>query len=232
MTTLHAVPQLDALTEASTESTESEAPRSDTFRIAVTRADMEPYMVLVQQVVSRVLRRLPSNVGRDDLVAAGSYGLMDALRRSPGERGEQFEAYARIRIRGAVIDELRTQDWLGRSARAHANAQAVEGDHATSSTIIGIEDLPEAQRTIASVDASPFDLVARRSERDALGRAVSALPEREAQIVDLHYFQGVQFHDIAEKMKVSRARVSQLHSRALKMLRPLLLADREEESAA
>jgi len=215
MTTLRAVRSPDAQLEM------EECP-SGTFAIAVTSADMAPYMGLVQQVVSRVLRRLPCSIVRDDLVAAGSYGLMDALRRSPGERGEQFEAYARIRIRGAIIDELRTQDWLGRSARAHANAQAIESDGTPAHTIVGIDDLPEAQRTLACVESSPYDLVARRSERAALGKAVSSLPEREAQIVDLHYFQGVQFHDIATKMQVSRARVSQLHSRALSMLRPLL----------
>ena len=210
---------------------ETEPPRSGSFAIAVTGAVMEPYMRLVQQVVSRVLRRLPCSVARDDLVAAGSYGLMDALRRSGGERGEQFEAYARIRIHGAIIDELRTQDWLGRSARAHANAQVVEPDGVPANAIVGIDDLPEAQRAIASVESSPYDLAARRSERDALGRAVSCLPEREAQIVDLHYFHGVQFHDIAAKMRVSRARVSQLHSRALRMLRPLL-AERQDDYAA
>ena len=221
MTTLHAVAAPDAPFE-------SDPPRSGSFAVAVTGAVMEPYMRLVQQVVSRVLRRLPCSVARDDLVAAGSYGLMDALRRSGGERGEQFEAYARIRIHGAIIDELRTQDWLGRSARAHANAQAVELEGVP---IIGIDDLPAAQRAIASVEASPYDLAARRSERDALGRAVSCLPEREAQIVDLHYFHGVQFHDIASQMRVSRARVSQLHSRALRMLRPLLV-ERQSEYAA
>jgi len=89
-----------------------------------TREELTLYMPLVHQVVCRVLRKLPPNVLRDDLVAAGAFGLIDALRKSP-ERGPAFDWYARIRIRGAVVDELRSQDWLTRRARTRATkAQA------------------------------------------------------------------------------------------------------------
>jgi RNA polymerase sigma factor for flagellar operon FliA len=207
------------------------SPESGTMKIAipVSAADMAPYMNLVGQVVARVLRRLPRNVLREDLVAAGTYGLMDALRKSKGERDERFECYARIRIHGAVIDELRNQDWLARSARADVTAQAKADDRSSSTTIVGIDDLPEGQRGVTAIGESPFDLAERRSQRDALAKAVQSLPEREANIVDLHYFQGVQFKEIAAQLKVSEARVSQLHTRALGMLRPLLAS---EENAA
>src|ERR1700733_544925 len=73
-----------------------------------TREELTLYMPLVHQVVGRVLRKLPPNVLRDDLVAAGAFGLIDALRKSV-DRGPAFDWYARIRIRGAVVDELRSQ---------------------------------------------------------------------------------------------------------------------------
>jgi RNA polymerase sigma factor for flagellar operon FliA len=207
---------------------EASEPKSGVFRISlfpVTRADIEAHMGLVHQVVARVVRRLPRAVLRDDLVAAGSHGLMDALRRTQGKRDERFTAYAKIRIRGAIIDELRKQDWLARAARADANARArAEGE--TASTIVAIDDLPESQHGDASCEVSPFEAVARLSDRKALARAVARLPEREARIVDLHYFQGVPFKEIATSLGVSEPRVSQLHSRALTMLRSLL----EEES--
>ena len=66
------------------------------------------HMPLVRQVVARFLRRLPSSVLRDDLMAAGVYGLVDALRKNGGDLGPAFEGYARIRIRGAILDELCT----------------------------------------------------------------------------------------------------------------------------
>src|SRR5580704_6104653 len=94
-----------------------------------TREELTAYMYLVHQVVARVLRKLPPNVLRDDLVAAGTFGLVDALRKS-ADRGPAFDWYARIRIRGAVVDELRAQDWLTRRARtrvAKAQAQGESG---------------------------------------------------------------------------------------------------------
>jgi RNA polymerase sigma factor for flagellar operon FliA len=205
---------------------ENERP-SGVMRIApaaITSAEVAENMPLVHGIVARILRRLPRSVLREDLVAAGSHGLMDALRRSPGPRDARFEAYAKIRIRGAIIDELRSQDWLARAARADANAKARASD--TSATmVIGFDDLPESQQVAASSDASPFDQAARVSERSALAKAVLSLPEREARIVDLHYFQGVPFKAIAASLGVSEPRISQLHARALAKLRPLLEAN-------
>lgn len=209
------------------------AAKSGTYRIPVlvSSADMAPYMDLVHQVVARVLRRVPRNVLREDLVAAGTYGLMDALRRTIGTRDDRFEGYARIRIRGAIIDELRNQDWLARSARAEVNAQACAEDRSSSMTIVGLDDLPEAQRNVVAIQESALELTERHAQRSVLAKAVARLPEREAKIVVLHYFQDVQFKDIAVEMKVSEARISQLHTRALGMLKPLL-ADDDEDCAA
>src|SRR5258708_851660 len=74
----------------------------------------------------RLLRKLPPNVLRDDLLAAGTFGLVDALRKS-ADRGPAFDWYARIRIRGAVVDELRAQDWLTRRARTRVARAQAEG---------------------------------------------------------------------------------------------------------
>lgn len=191
------------------------------------RQELSLHMPLVQQVVARVQRRLPPNVLRDDLLAAGAIGLLDALRRSP-QRGPQFEAYARIRIRGAVIDELRAQDWLPRRARTRA-ARADEGvgPAADRSTIVGLYDLPEVQASsiVDESRANPEEEVEQHSERAALERAVAQLPEREASIVTWHYFEGVAFKEIATRLGVSEPRISQLHARAMGRLRTNLEPD-------
>src|ERR1700730_1751196 len=108
-----------------------------------TREELTLYLPLVHQVVGRVLRKLPPNVLRDDLVAAGSFGLIDALRKS-ADRGPAFDWYARIRIRGAVVDELRTQDWLTRRARTRVTKAQAHGE-ARGATVVGFDDLPESQ---------------------------------------------------------------------------------------
>ena len=75
---------------------------------------------LVQHVVSEIVARVPRSVPRDDLVSAGMLGLTQAARGWDSSRGVSFEGYARIRINGAVLDELRDRDWASRSVRAEA----------------------------------------------------------------------------------------------------------------
>ncbi len=75
------------------------------------------HLPLVHTVVDRVAAHLPPTVDRDDLFHAGVLGLMDALTRFDASRDNAFSTYAVMRIRGAVIDELRARDWVPRSAR-------------------------------------------------------------------------------------------------------------------
>src|SRR3984957_7281968 len=133
-----------------------------------TREELGLYMPLVHQVVGRVLRKLPPNVLRDDLVAAGAFGLLDALRKSV-DRGPAFDWYARIRIRGAVVDELRSQDWLTRRARTHA-AKAQALGESGGIAVGGFDDLPESQAQGFADEsmATPQEQVEKRMDRIAL----------------------------------------------------------------
>jgi len=70
---------------------------------------------LVKRIAYHLAARLPSSVEVDDLIQAGTIGLLDAARHYNGERGASFETYAGIRIRGAMVDELRKGDWAPRS---------------------------------------------------------------------------------------------------------------------
>jgi len=187
-----------------------------------SQEDLVAFMPLVHQVVARMLRRLPPNVLRDDLVAAGTIGLIDALRKS-AERGPAFEWYARIRIRGSVVDELRAQDWLSRRTRSELVKAKARGE-AAAMAVVGLDDLPERE-SLGLADSStpsPLQLVETHLTRAALEKAVRALPEREASIVAQHYFEGVAFKDIAKRFGVSEPRISQLHARAMGRLRELM----------
>ncbi len=85
------------------------------------RPDISPYLPLVRSVVNQMVSRLPRNVDRDDLTSAGVIGLIHAARQFDDSRGVPFEQYARIRIRGAVLDELRNMDPLSRASRQDVN---------------------------------------------------------------------------------------------------------------
>jgi RNA polymerase sigma factor for flagellar operon FliA len=78
------------------------------------------YTALVSAVAHRVASGLPSHVEHADLVQSGVFGLIDAVERFDPQRCPRFESYAAQRIRGAILDELRAQDWVPRSVRGRA----------------------------------------------------------------------------------------------------------------
>jgi RNA polymerase sigma factor for flagellar operon FliA len=87
------------------------------------------YSPLVRHVAGRVSVGLPHTIELADLVSYGMFGLIDAIEKFDVARNTRFEPYAVTRIRGAIIDELRSIDWVPRSVRA--KARAVEDAHAT-----------------------------------------------------------------------------------------------------
>jgi len=80
------------------------------------------YAPLVKFVAGRVAAGLPQNIEQSDLVSYGIFGLIDAIDKFDPARGYKFETYAISRIEGAIIDELRSIDWVPRSVRAKARA--------------------------------------------------------------------------------------------------------------
>ena len=82
---------------------------------------IEKYLPLVRYIAERVLSKLPQSIQLDDLQSAGVLGLMDAVRGYDPERGVKFETYCTTRIRGAILDELRSTDWVPRIVRSKAN---------------------------------------------------------------------------------------------------------------
>src|ERR1700745_629188 len=82
---------------------------------------VEHYLPLVKYNGERIWSRLPEGVDLDDLISAGVFGLMDAIDAFDLERGVKFETYCVPRIRGAMLDELRTMDWVPRLVRSKAS---------------------------------------------------------------------------------------------------------------
>jgi len=86
---------------------------------------VEKYIPLVKNVVGRLAMTLPPHVDGEELYSAGLTGLLNAVRAYNPNAGTSFETYARLRIRGAVLDELRRMDWVPRSV--HTKARKVQG---------------------------------------------------------------------------------------------------------
>jgi RNA polymerase sigma factor FliA len=146
------------------------------------------YTPFVKYVAGRVLAGLPRHFDEEDLVSYGIIGLIDAIERFELDRNLRFETYAIPRIKGAIIDELRSIDWVPRSVRTKARAveQAVTHLEATlrrtpNDTEVAAElemsvgDFHKALRKISSVGMIALDEVLRggdRSERSTLGETL------------------------------------------------------------
>jgi RNA polymerase sigma factor for flagellar operon FliA len=206
------------------------------------------YAPLVRQVAGRVGTRLPAHVELEDLLQAGVFGLIDAVDRFEPELGVLFEVYAAQRIRGAILDELRAQDWVPRlvrhqehelvkarelvEARLQRRATAVElaaelgvGPAEVRSILnqiqlISMEALDEwTAESLAAKGGDPVAILEAKEMSDQLSRCLARLPERDRTVLRLYYAEGLTLAQIGRRLDVTESRVSQLRSRALARLR-------------
>jgi RNA polymerase sigma factor for flagellar operon FliA len=95
--------------------------KQDQSNVELRNQLMERFLSLVRYNAERVWAKLPEGVDLNDLISAGVFGLMDAIDAYDLERGVKFETYCVPRIRGAMLDELRTMDWVPRLVRSKAS---------------------------------------------------------------------------------------------------------------
>ena len=110
-----------AATHARWERFEAARASGETLQIERLRNELvERYMPLVRGSAERLLRTLPNSVDLEDLVSAGVFGLMDAIRGFDTRRGIKFATYCSSRVRGSILDQLRSEDWVPRLVRRRA----------------------------------------------------------------------------------------------------------------
>ena len=128
---------------------------------------IERFLPLVRYNAERVWAKLPDGVDLNDLMSAGVFGLMDAIDAYDLSRGVKFETYCVPRIRGAMLDELRTMDWVPRLVRSKASKleaarKAVEAQYGrppTDEEIAAKMELPMEEYEKHKADASAVNLV-------------------------------------------------------------------------
>jgi len=120
---------------------------------------VEQYLPLVRTVLGRLAMNLPEHVDHDDLNSAGLIGLLQALRNYDPASGSSFEAYARLRVRGAMLDELRRMDWVPRTV--HEKARRIQDTIGELEQQLGrIPTDAEVARALALSPAAYSDLLA------------------------------------------------------------------------
>jgi len=183
-------------------------------------ATIVQYISHVHILAKRLQLCLPPCVTYDDLVGAGTIGLIQAVDRFQPSRGLKFGTYARHRIRGAMLDFLREEDPLSRTERRRIRAaeatNAAAGEKTVSATI-SLEWLPAPElRKLCSRAGCPSSHLVDRVD---LRRARRALSARENRVISLLYELDWKNRDVAWELGVNESRVSQIKHVALSKLR-------------
>ena len=136
-----------------------------THDIESRNALMEHYRPLVQYAAVRLHSKLPDKVEVDDLVSAGIFGLMDAIDAYDPARGVKFETYCSPRIRGSILDELRSMDWVPRLVRARAHQLS----KATQELELNLGRRPTEKETAEKLQLGKIEFERLRRDANAIG---------------------------------------------------------------
>jgi RNA polymerase sigma factor for flagellar operon FliA len=214
---------------------------------------LERHRSIVEGMARGLAARLPPSVDPRDLVHAGMWGLMQAIANYEPERCDQFTAFMRIRVRGAMLDELRHMDFLPRLYRRRLR----DREAAVARLRMVLEREPSDAELAAELGVSPaalqrhYDPPARMPQPaagddhdgmeqladDDLESPIEAITRQELielirsslapvewKVLQLHYLEGMSGRQVARRLRLSAARICQIHGRVLDRLKVQLAA--------
>ncbi|MBQ0724553.1 MAG: RNA polymerase sigma factor FliA [Cycloclasticus sp.] len=207
---------------------------------------------LVKRIAYHLLARLPDTVLVEDLIQSGMLGLLEASSNFSDTHGASFATYAGIRIRGAMLDDVRRTDWTPRSVHRKARDIAKVMREIEQATGRDARDTEIAELLEVTLDeyhkilqdssccrlfstdeiddedgqSSSENIVDNLSNQDfksTLVDAISSLPERERMVVSLYYDDELNLKEIGKVLGVSESRVCQINNQAMLRLKSRLL---------
>ena len=212
---------------------------------------VERQRAAVEGIASGLASRLPRSVDAQDLVHAGLWGLMQAIESYEPARCDQFSAFMRIRVRGAMLDELRHMDFLPRLFRRRVR----ECNETRARLRMDLEREPTGSEVAAALGITEYALL-RRSEplvlrstgiddsgedhcaqladhgvespleaitrQELIELVRTSLEPTEWRVLQLHYLEGLTGKQVARKLRLSASRICQIHGRVLDRLKEKL----------
>lgn len=179
------------------------------------------YAPLIKYIAQKIAARLPANIELDDLISSGVIGLMDAIEKYDPTRDNKFKTYAEFRVRGAILDELRAQDWVPRSVRekakmlerAFAKIEHERGRPATDEEIceelkINHEEYHDLLNQVRSVSLLSYDdlnNLSKGDRRSVLGLSESGkspTPFSEVNVAHMKRIISDAIKDLPEKQRL------------------------------
>lgn len=187
------------------------------------------HLAFARAVAARSLDPRCRGADREDLIAWGVVGLVQAAQRYRGEVGASFGAYAARRVRGQVLDALRERDPLTRSARrAYREAQRVTEDLPPPYVEISLDRLAElGDGGVAQPDAVGAADTRRDPRWHGVARELRSLTKTERRVLVLSYGRGLTLREIGLQIGLSESGVCRVRARALRRLRSALGEERE-----
>lgn len=207
------------------------------------------YAPLVKRIVRQLNAQVAGAIDRDDMEQIGLMGLLEALRRY-GEPDAQFGGFASLRVRGAILDELRRQDWRPRAVRqeshklrdgvraltrrlgrepSDAEARGALGLSAEAYQAFQVDENAEALgsfdellQQMAELPSAGHTPEELVMNRQSLEKALTVLDEREQRVVQMYYEFELSYKEIAAVLDLTDARVCQLNKAALNKMKQFL----------
>ena len=180
------------------------------------------YAPLIKYIAQKIAARLPANIELDDLMSSGVIGLMDAIEKYDASRDNKFKTYAEFRIRGAILDELRAQDWVPRSVRekakvlerCYAKIEQQKGRHATDDEVcqeLGLskDEYHDLLNQVRSVSLLSYDDISNFSKTDKRtlhgygeGGSKAPTPFSEVNVVSVKKLIAQAIGELPEKQRL------------------------------
>ncbi len=180
------------------------------------------YAPLIKYIAQKIAARLPANIELDDLISSGVIGLMDAIEKYDASRDNKFKTYAEFRIRGAILDELRAQDWVPRSVRekakilerCYSKIEHQKGRQATDEEVCGElgisqDEFHELLNQVRSVSLLSYDDLSSFSKADkrslhGYGETTSKAPTpfNEINVAYIKQMIATAIQDLPEKQRL------------------------------
>jgi len=205
---------------------------------------LKEYSPLVKRIAHHLFNRLPAKIQLEDLIQTGMIGLHEAIKTYDPTKGASLSTYANLKIRGFILDDLRSNEWLPRSVQENSRnistairkIENLTGKSASAIQIaeelgVSIESYHEMLKdlngsrilditdplteTEVHDDTTPQASIQDEQLQKNLTKLINILPEREKILLSLYYFEELNFKEIGKVLNVTESRICQLHSQAL-----------------
>lgn len=206
------------------------------------------YLPALKALAARLKERLPANVEFADLVSIGTEELIKLARKYDSTLNDSFWGYAKSRVHGAMLDYLRGLDCMSRYSRTltknidreiskYYNEHQEEPDNAYLSQVLNediekIKDarnaseiygiLPLDEELSASQDDKTYNRVEKEELIEIIQKILETSPQNEQLVIQLYYYEELNFKEIGEILEITESRVSQIHKAVIRKIKKYL----------